>query len=128
MLKMAFCAFKIFRDNIWKMTPCWPPPKDMEFSICFVVIFFESFPKAASSTSDYLDSVLYCIGFRMILNWICVKRVFFLCFLLVSDLQFFLRERLCLSGFITVITSSLVWCNEIVTFRLSVCLYYTVTR
>ena len=22
MLKMAFCAFKIFRDNIWKMTPC----------------------------------------------------------------------------------------------------------
>ena len=21
MLKMAFCAFKIFRDNIWKMTP-----------------------------------------------------------------------------------------------------------
>ena len=26
MLKMAFCAFKIFRDNIWKMTPCLPPP------------------------------------------------------------------------------------------------------
>ena len=45
MLKMAFCAFKIFHDNRY----------DMEFSICFVVIFFESFPNDMLFTGSKIE-------------------------------------------------------------------------
>ena len=42
MLKMAFCAFKIFRDNIWKMTPCWPPPKIWNFPYVSSLFFLKA--------------------------------------------------------------------------------------
>ena len=39
---MAFCAFKIFRDNIWKMTPCWSPPKIWNFPFVLSLFFFKA--------------------------------------------------------------------------------------
>ena len=42
MLKMAFCAFKIFRDNIWKMTPCRPPPQIWNFPYVLSLFFLKA--------------------------------------------------------------------------------------
>ena len=39
MIKMAFCAFKIFRDNIWKMTP---PPKIWNFPYVSSLFFLKA--------------------------------------------------------------------------------------
>ena len=56
MLKMAFCAFKIFRDNIWKMTPCWPPPLRYGIFHMFRRYFFWKLPLETRSKSVGVSS------------------------------------------------------------------------
>ena len=54
MLKMAFCAFKIFHDNIWKMTP-----KIWNFPYVSSLFFFESFPyEIESEVSNAIFDVI----------------------------------------------------------------------
>ena len=59
MLKMAFCAFKIFRDNIWKMTPCWPPPPKI-WNFPYVLSLF--FLKASLRSREMKDEGLKMNG------------------------------------------------------------------